>query len=82
MAISKVGNLAKCKLHVVWSGATLLQSSEDRPSQPILDCYDPKERRDFLPSWYKKFPFIEFCPIEKKVSSYAQIVESNQLPSS
>ena len=45
-------------------------SSEDGPSQPILDSYDPSENRDFQTTWYKRFPFIEFSVNTKKVSCY------------
>ena len=48
-----------------------LSTSEDGPSQPILDSYNPLESgRDFLKSWYKRFPFIEYNIVEKKVSCF------------
>ena len=45
-------------------------SSEDGPRQPLLDCYNPRENRDFRQIWYQKFPFIEFDVIKKQVSCY------------
>lgn len=50
-------------------------SRHEKPHQPLLASYAPyhdgKNKRDFQPEWFKKFPWLEYDEISKSASCFA-----------